>query len=79
MLADAYGYGGYAAAVNDPTIDPRKGPDKMAAPNVGIVEVGAAALHYLLPWPPRHSSQWTPCFGESHAALRRGHVIHLME
>jgi len=38
----------YAAAVNDPTIDPRKGPDKMAAPNVGIVEVLVHGFPFML-------------------------------
>jgi hypothetical protein len=40
LLVDAYGYGGFAAAVNDPTIDPFTSMcERMAEPNVALVEV----------------------------------------
>ena len=48
MLVDAYGYGGFAAAVNDPTIDPSDGPERIAEPNVALVEVLVHGFPFMM-------------------------------
>jgi hypothetical protein len=48
MLVDAYGYGGFAAAVNDPTIDPSDSPERIAEPNVALVEVLVHGFPFMM-------------------------------